>query len=312
MRIEIPENIERFGEGATCFHALCNLQIFLRIASRKIRLLYPEFPIDSIKATEACILLRIITSIDSFVLLCLQGIDYPSCCTIARSIADSLIVIRLIYQEKDKDEQAFRHYLYLLDGLIQHAKFLEDEMVKTESISDKEFEALSEQYELARKHFNEGIEFCKNKLYSHPFCSIYPDFCHHAIEKAIWKYKSKEMNRNGKVTSFTWKDLYGLLDNRNTIISMYSTFFSQFVHGLSVSNLSGNDDIDNFESLASCVVCLQGILIQELKSTFNEDGKLLELVTNEDLTQALMLYSPERIKDFLSKYTNGLQSNDSQ
>lgn len=304
MRIDIPENTQYFGEGATNFNALCNCQIFLNIASRKLRSLYPQCPIDDIKATEVSILLRIITSIDSFVFLCLQGVDYPSCCTIARSIADSLITIRLIYQEKDKNEQIFRHYLYLLDGFMQNAKLLEENIIKDDRITDKEYEALSKQYESAKKNFSEGIEFCKEKLNNHPCSTTYPDFSHIAIEKALWKYKSKELGRNGKVASFTWKDLYGLLDSRPSITSMYSSFFSQFVHGLSISNISGHDDVDNFESLASFVVCLQGILIQELKDSFNEDNKLLEFVTGEDIKQALMLYSPERMKDLLDRWRN--------
>ncbi|MDE7421469.1 MAG: hypothetical protein K2N35_14820 [Muribaculaceae bacterium] len=302
MRIEIPENIELFGEGATCFHALCFMQSFLRIASRKLKFLYPNFPIDIIKATEARILSRIITSIDSFTLLCLQGIDYSTCCTIARSIADSLVVIKLIYQENDSSEQSFRHYLYLLDGFLQNAKLLEENIVKTDRITDAEFDALKKQYESARKNFKDGIDFCKSKLCEHPFYTTFPDFSSVAIQQASWKFKRKELNRKGRIESYTWKELYALLDNRSSIISMYSSFFSQFVHGLSISNILGHDDTDNFESLASCVVCLQGIVLQELKRSFNEDNKLLEFFTNEDLKQILMFYSPERISDILKKF----------
>lgn len=73
MRIEIPENIQHFGEGATCFHALCNMQIFLRIAARKLSAMYSQFPIDDMDAIEASILLRIINNMESFQTLCLIG-----------------------------------------------------------------------------------------------------------------------------------------------------------------------------------------------------------------------------------------------
>lgn len=301
MRIEIPENIQHFGEGATCFHALCNMQIFLRIAARKLSAMYSQFPIDDMDAIEASILLRIINNMESFQTLCLIGKDYSACCTLSRSIADSLVVIKLIYQSKDKEEKEFRHYLYLLDGFISNEKLLAEELNKNGRITEKEYRALSEQYNSARNNFNQGIIFCRDKLKNHPYKVTYPDFYNAALKKGSWKYSQKRIRGNGAIPSYTWNELYKLIDERPAIVSMYSAYFSQFVHGLSISNISGHDDVDNFESLASCIVCLQGIVIEELKRIYNKDGCLLEYATDEDLHEIMALRSPEKRQEIIEK-----------
>ena len=90
---------------------------------------------------------------------------------------------------------------------------------------------------------------------------------------------------------------------------MYSFFFSQFVHGLSISNMLGYNDADNFESLASCVVCLQGIVADELKQNFNDNKKLLEYMTDKDIQDIMELHTPERrsqiMEEIYSKYNGG-------
>lgn len=58
--------------------------------------------------------------------------------------------------------------------------------------------------------------------------------------------------------------------------------------------MSGNNDVDNFESLASCVVCLQGLVADELKQNFNDDNKLLEYMTDKDIQDIMALHTPER------------------
>lgn len=295
MRIEIPENIQQFGVGATHFHSLCYMQIILRIAARKLDKTFAPFPINDIKATEANILLRIISNLESFQTLCLIGKDYSACCTLARSIADSIIAIKLIYQSTDDDEKVFRHYLYVLDGLILNKKLLHDDLENNGRITDEEFQSLSKQYETARQKFNEGIEFCNEILQKHPYKTAFPEFFNAAVENGSWKYKEKRVKvSNKQIPCFSWEKLYSLIDNRPSIISMYSLFLSQFVHGLSISNMSDNNDVDNFESLASCVVCLQGLVADELKQNFNDDNKLLEYMTDKDIQDIMALHTPER------------------
>ena len=223
------------------------------------------------------------------------GKDYGACCTLARSIADSLIAIKLIYQSTDIDEKVFRHYLYVLDGLILNKKLLNESLENNGRITDEEFQALSKQYDTARQRFSEGIDYCNGILQKHPYKTAFPDFFNAAIKSGSWKYKEKRVKDNNKqVPCYSWEKLYSLIDDRPSIISMYSFFFSQFVHGLSISNMLGNNDADNFESLASCVVCLQGIVWDELKQNFNDDKKLLEYMTDKDIQDIMALHTPEK------------------
>lgn len=311
MRIEISENIKQFGEGATCFHALCQMQIGLRIAARKLRYLYPQFPIDDPKATEANILLRIIENMESFNALCLIRKDYSACCTLARSIADSIIVIKLIYQSQDNDEKIFRHYLYILDGLILNKKLLAEDIKNNGHITDKEYQELSQQYSNARQRFSRGIEFCIEKLQNHPYKISFPDFFNAAIKNGSWKYKEKQVKNNGQPPCLSWEKLYSLIDDRSSVISMYY-LFSQFVHGLSLSNMTDGDDRDNLESLASYMVCLQGQVLDELKNSYNEDGNLFEYNTDKDLHDMMLLRSPEKRQEMIDNVYAKLNINNTQ
>ena len=78
---------------------------------------------------------------------------------------------------------------------------------------------------------------------------------------------------------------------------MYSTYFSQFVHGLSIGILPGNDQFENFDALMSVGICLQGIVLDELKKRFNQESALLNNVTFDDFTSIASQLS----EDFLIK-----------
>lgn len=296
MKIEIPENTKAFGTGATCMHPLCYMQRYLDIAARNIRTEYKEtYPISDLKAFELGSWVRVISNLKSFVTLCLIGEDYNSCCTLARSIADSICALKLIYQSQDRIETEFRHYLYVLDGISERFKMLPKNITNNGRITDDEFIALKKQCEEAKQNSMGAIQFCTKKLRDHPYYHLYPKFVEKAIasKKIPWKFIQVGKMQKGKIEEYTWKHMYSLLDSRESVITMYSGYLSQFVHGLSISCIAPLYDADNFDSIACAGVCLQGLVKQRLSSIVNTEV-FSKGATIDDFAYLLSLYSPEK------------------
>lgn len=310
MRIGIPENVQAFGEDATCLHAMMAMQIKLDLYARKIRQEYSIFPINDLKAFELNAILRIIQNIESFCILNTQGKDYNACCTLARSIADSIATIKLIYHSGTPEECSFRHYLSILDGISLRAKLLNVDMQKTERITDEEFTQLSAQMQEASQNCQETIDYCMAVLNSHPYKSSNARFWQIAVRKKAWKYKSTQV-RNGELASYKWKEMYKLLDERDSIVAMYSDFFSQHVHGLILSNIPGQNDSDNFDSVASIIVCLQGELSKILDSYFKSE-EVKGFATMDDMFMYLALCDRKKQEELLKGFQIYTQNRSSE
>ncbi|ROT16608.1 hypothetical protein [uncultured Duncaniella sp.] len=294
MRIEIPENIDTFGDGATCRHTLCFIQRGLLIAQRAIKDIFHEtYPIDNITAFELGAYSKIITNLNSFETLCLLGEDYNSCCTLARSIADSICGLKLIYQNRDGNEIIFRHLLYILDGISERHRLLPEQISNNGRITEQEHTELIRQCNEARKNCEDVIEFCHKHLALHEYASKYPKFSKEAIKRKAWKYKCIDSSPKPKIELYSWREMYELLDPRDSIVSMYSSYFSQFVHGLAVSNLPCINDDDNIDSIASVGVCLQGQVNNRIQDLIGKD-KIRSYANNEDLKYLLSLYSSDK------------------
>lgn len=301
MRIEVPENTQTFGDGATCLHTLCLMQNYLGMASRAINDKYKgTYPIDDLAAFEIGAYNRVITNLRSFKTLCLIGNDYNSCCTLARSIADSISALKLIYESNDPDEITFRHYLYILDGISQRLKLLPKSIINNGRITDKECEQLKNQCDKARRNSEDVISYCTSALLKHKYATKYPLFTKQAIQTKAWKYKNFELTNRGNIVGLSWKEMYAQLDSRESIISMYSNYFSQFVHGLSISCLPCINDEDNLDSIASVGVCLQGLVKKRIEVVIG-DSIIKKYATLEDVKNMLSLYSTEKRNELLRK-----------
>lgn len=301
MRIEIPENTQTFGAGANCITALSSMQCWLELAQRVIDNRYKGcHPINDLLAFELGAYKRVIVNLRSFTTLCQIGEDFNSCCTLARSIADSICALKLIYEAKNPDENTFRHYLYILDGVSERYKLLPENIRNNGRITEIEYEQLKSQCNTAKRNCVEVIEFCERTLSNHPITIKFNKFANEAIKFKAWKYKSYELTKRGKIELYSWKDMYELLDSRDSIVSMYSTYFSQFVHGLSISCVPCLKAEDNIDSIASVGVCLQGQVRKRLEAIIDEQ-LIRSVATNEDMLYLLSLYSPEKRSQIIDK-----------
>jgi hypothetical protein len=284
MRIRIPENEELFGAGASFFEAFHYIQLWLKVVTRDFPHRFRFEAVDDIQSMEASFIYSIIKNFSSVYILATQNNDYAAIATLIRAIADRIVILKLIYANEDTKEREYRYYLYILDGMKKRLDLLIDKIEYDGKISKAEYSALVKQMQEAKCNTEQIISFCTQRLNQHEYAKINPQFHQSVLKNTNWQYREVgRLGKNGKVAKYKWEDLYLLIDDRKTIISMYSTYFSQFVHGLSLGVLPENDKFENIDALMSVGVCLQGIVMNELKERFNQDSSLLSNVTAADL-----------------------------
>jgi len=284
MRIRIPENEELFGNGASSFNAFHYMLLWLNILTRDFSGRFNFGVVDDIEGMEAGFICSIIKNFNSVYILANQNKDYAAAATLIRAIADRIVILKLIYANKDIKEREYRYYLYILDGMRKRSDLLVDKIECDGKISETEYYKLVNQMQDAKNNTEQVISFCIQKLNEHEYAETNPTFHRAVLKNANWQYKEfGKFGRKGNITKLKWEDLYLLIDDRTTITSMFSIYLSQFAHGLSLGILPDNEQFENFDSLMSIGVCLQGIVINELKERFNQDSSLLSNITDDDL-----------------------------
>lgn len=307
MPITIPEISEILGEGATVFDSYAFALKFLEKFSIMLSKRYAFNYINDVDATEAGLLVKIIKNHNTLYDICRKGNDYRAGCIICRSIADSTAIVKLVYMNDNKEEREYRHYLYLLDGFRVRLALLKNDALKNDGrISKGEYDTLVKKISDATINTSSSIRVCEQKLNDHPYAKMYPDFHTLATSKAAWQFKKVgNIGQKGKnVSQYKWEDLYELLDPRPTIVSAYSKYLSQHIHGLSISSLDGVENIDNFESLLSFGSSLQIPLSKELRSRYNRSNELAKYFTNSDIEYLFSMYSPSRKNALINMLRN--------
>ena len=297
MRITIPECKEVFGEDGDNNRTFLYVQIQLMIMIRGLHAQYHHLGIGNPDYAETAIIDDAVRGLTSLYTLADLRQDYNSCAVLLRSLVDKIAVLKLIYANENDCDRAFRHLVYCLDGLEERENMLVDRIVKDEHITDEEFQELDAQMEQARVNTRDAISYIVDEIHNHQYFSDNPDWVDAVIrKKKVWQYREKfQFDRNGsKVPSYSWKEMYKLIDNRDGIASFYSVYLSQFVHGLSLSSLLFHEDEDNFESLLSAGICLQGCILEEVKRRYNGMESLKSNITMADFNAVFSLLRKER------------------
>lgn len=245
------------------------LLLLMQIASDKIDTIVPtssSLNVDDIDGFGLAILRKSVKMLDTLVFVCVRLQDYVVANAIVRMLADSLAVYRLIYASEDEDERIYRHYLYVKDGLSSRVDTMEHDLVYNGTISYEAFQALNDRYTDTRQSDKSVINHCDEILANHKYATLYQEFHRRTCtEKSPnWKYKTLGSDKNAKDNQYRWKELYELLDASTDVISCLSSHLSQYIHGLCVSNILDDNDIEEFEPLLSFGMVFIGIINQEL------------------------------------------------
>lgn len=270
MRINIPE-CQKMGVSnmGTLIIIICMLEYGVKRLYNK----YQVNTINDIKGYTVTFAIKLIKSLRTLVVVIEEQKDYVVANAILRMLADNISIFKLIYGNSDYKELIFRHYLYILDGSSARFKELPEAIYYDGKITKEEFMLLEKQIKTTREAEQININYCMQILKNHPYSATENKVIDNIIQKSNWKYKSIDSLFKEK-NVYTWKELYSLLEMSQTGTSFFS-YLSQYVHGLSISNIQLEEDNDDFEPIICTGVCLSGFLKETLFGIFQEDEEYM-------------------------------------
>lgn len=219
--------------------------------------LYRHFPtsnINDIKGYQCKILHKCATFFHTLFIVIEEGHDYYSAGTLIRMIADTLTSYNLIYHENNEDIKALRHYLFILDGLAQRKKYFDSHDLQYDgNISDEEYKVLQKQLQFSKANTLEAINVCKDTICKLGIYKTNKENIDILIQKSNWQFIDIERPKG----HYKWEQLYTKINAKRAFTDMV-IFMSQFVHGLSMSNLTMENDPKEFEPLIAFSISLMG------------------------------------------------------
>lgn len=268
----------------------------------RLRRKFPEGAINDINGYKAGILTKVMYSFHSFMLIIENNHDYSTAATILRSIADNLATYILIYHSNTKEDRELRHYLYLIDGANCRLNALLSIKPREDApVREEEKQEVRQNVNLAVKDSTQTIEFCKNYIKEIKCYKTRIKEIDYLINKQDgWRYKTLDKYKE----TYSWKALYPLINGLESSKSFIS-YLSQFVHGLSSSNLFyDTESKETFEPLIGIGITFLGKVQEFVLSDFDVDKDYLVqgfLKTNYAIDY-ISCMSPERQQELLSDF----------
>lgn len=259
MRIPIPEIDSRFSctEDA--------VMRFIRISKvivDKAKMVCSSTSVSDMPGYCLEFCRKVLIQADSLVDVAKKREDYCTVCSLVRMLADNIATINLVYCRQDDDERILRHLLYVLDGIHVRHRLLNEREVKYDGKIPKEtFEALHLQVEDAKRNAEGCIKYCVDTIKKSPYYTLSQTDLEELISRRNWKFKRITKPKE----AYSWKEMYAMLEIK-TADEMFP-YLSQYVHGLSVSNISLND-VDDFDAPLSFAICLLGWLFNFLRRLY--------------------------------------------
>ena len=149
-----------------------------------------------------------------------EGIDVVSARCLLRGILDNIAVYCFIYERDSEIEVLFRHYLYALDGI----KIYRDNVVNNIVIVNEKKPILY--------YCDEILQQLNSRLSCHPYSQLDNINVNEIINMANWRYET--LNNPRKLS---YLKLYKEIGFEEKTANYYQSFFSQFSHGLFLSNI---------------------------------------------------------------------------
>ena len=188
MRISYPE-AERMGWNYEDVYLFAFSE--LDYLTTELQKLYNNDGINDIPSYVLRLVKKMLETWESIFLIYSHNRDYVSACTLCRNIIDNLATIYHIYMNSNEDEKVFKHYLYVLDGILCRYKDYPDynQIVNNGRIKEDEFIALVAQVRDTNKSDMIAKEFIIKELKRSPLYNN-DKIVNQIIENANWKYKS--------------------------------------------------------------------------------------------------------------------------
>jgi len=259
MHIPIPEVTERFG---SIENALLSVIRYCNVIVEKAKRVYPRPLINDVPGYTLEFCRKTLIQATTLVKVANEQEDYNTVCSLVRILADNVSTIRLIYDSENLEEKVLRHLLYVMDGMsLRYNGLVDRPKPYDESVPRETYDDLCTQVQKAKNNALECINYCTSEIKARPGYSAKQNCYEELIKYRNWKFKTIDKPKD----SYSWKELYGKLDISNAEV-MFS-YYSQYIHGLSISNII-LDDKDAFESPLSFALSLLGWILNFLRKAY--------------------------------------------
>ena len=173
-----------------------------------------------------------------------------------------------------------------MDGVNNRLNYLPNSVDYDNKISKSEYDALCKQIESSKNNCNETKKHCISEIHS---LSLYHGQMY-VIDKLIksqnWKFKT--FGSAKKNNSYSWLEMYEKIK-----LQCKPTFFSylsEFVHGLSISNIAVDIDNTTFEPIYGTTSALLGRLHDFIEDYYHDElprikPKLISGLLDNDMPQ---------------------------
>lgn len=180
--------------------------------------------------------------------------DFYVANVVIRSITDNVALLFLIYYKDEGEIRVLRHYLFLLDGIRSRLANIIIP-IKNDDITEEEYQKLVKQQEDFKSMLNGRKKYiieCITSLKIYNTNKLGIDMLmknKKGEEQYNWKFKTLNITPaqiNTEKNTYNWKSMYSEIKLPE---KFFSSFLSDYVHGLSMSNITIASDKQNMGTL---------------------------------------------------------------
>lgn len=249
-------------------------------------------------------------SFDTFIKVVWEHKDYVSANCLLRMLGDCVAVFRLVYMEPDKDLLILRHSLYVIDGCEHNLKVLPEETENDDSLPEEEFKKSQEAINYNRKHRQRLIRKAQEMLDTSPLNQINKAAFDRIVEDRNWKFKDFKECKKEK-NQYKLSELYELIDCCKGFNLL--SYISQYVHGLSMSNLVMELDEQNINGVVGEALGLIKKLHKYTLAFYPEEQRyILEGLLEPDMRDKILACYDKKHRPDVAKWNQDVTKKLSQ
>lgn len=274
---------------------------------KRVRDLYPYKSVGDIKGYVAQFCYIRLKSFDTFIKVVVKHKDYVTANCILRMLGDSVANFRLIYREPDNDMMLLRHALYVIDGCEKNLAVLPEEDINKGSVPDDELEEANKQIFYNREHRKHMMREAQEILDQSPLQIKDKTAFDKIVKDCNWKFKKFEYYNTIHDNQYKWKELYELIGCCKYFDLL--SYISQYVHGLSMSNLVIKLDESNMDGVVAEGVGLLDRLHEYTLEFFTEDYEnILEGLLDPEISDKIRSYFDEQHRPDAATWNRGVMN----
>lgn len=229
-RFHIP-GTEQFGYSIINRY-LFSLYMYMNTVQRICKL-YQYASVNDLKGYVAHFCYIRLKSFDTFLKVVVNNKDYVTANCILKMLGDCVSVFHLVYMEPNAEYRLLRHCLYVIDGCERNLDVLPENSIKEGSLPDEERNHANELIRFSREHRKRMMREAQELLDKNPLKKKDEDAFNCIVKNRNWKFKEFKSYKNKN--QYQWRDLYEQIDYSGDYDLI--SYLSQYVHGLSMSNL---------------------------------------------------------------------------